>query len=126
MKQLTDEEIQQLLEEGAGIERSEDVDLYDKVFGELAKPPDPIVVDITGKVVEKIYYQTERKAGFKMRLAIAVAVLSGLFVFLFAAMQVNPEFPGRLADGIIRHKWIVLFLVLILPAASVISRKTRA
>jgi hypothetical protein len=125
MKQLTDEEIQRLLEEGASIDGSQDVALYDKVFEVLSSAPDPLPNEISSNVVATIYYQTERKTNFKTRLAVSVTIVCGFIIFLLAAFEVNPGTMTWIAEGLFRYKWIILFLLIILPAVSLSSRKTR-
>jgi hypothetical protein len=123
MKQLTDEEIQRLLEEGVSIAPSDDVVLYDKLFGELSKVPDFSTDNLKDKVVGTIYHRQESRSKFKTWVAVSIALIFGLLIFTAAALQVNSVLIMKVLQELVSYRWVVLFLAFVLIVAS-INRKT--
>ncbi|MEO3404135.1 hypothetical protein AAFN85_09540 [Mucilaginibacter sp. CAU 1740] len=96
MKELNDEDIQRLLEQGETADDSRDSDLYKIIFRELKVKPSIPAVDLGTEVIAVIQRKKDRLSAIKTLVAYCVMGLAGI-VFTLIALLI---FGNNLFDGI--------------------------
>lgn len=122
MEKLTDEKIQQLLDSNMIIAPSADVELYQKVYSELAKLPDVHVTHLAQNVVTAVQNKIDRKAAIKTYLVIAASLIVALSVFVVASLHVDKLLTLKILSVLNHFKWIVVFLIAVKVVSSASER----
>lgn len=123
MKELNDENLQTLIEENGNLEQNRDVQLYKRVFVELAKQPKLQVEDISSGVIEILIYRNEWKSFLKsVIIIISIIIMSGLALIVVIG-NVEYQLAKEIMIYLDSYKWTLLFIVLIIFLIEAIDTK---
>lgn len=123
MKELTDEEIQELLDTHKDIEPSEEAILYKAIFKELSKPLNASADDLAGQVIKELGCRIERRAWIKTYALVALSLVAGISVFITGVLTIDSAAAEILKDKVYQLRWTIVFLCCMLGLIAVIERK---
>jgi hypothetical protein len=131
MKELTDEDIQKLLDQGgsrdgAGLSahEREELKLYDFLFQELKKEPEgSLPYDFNTKVLSALEAKTSIKTDLRTYLvAISLLLLSLTGVYYLSSYLGHP-LNWQLRHLVLPYKWILIFALILLFAVQYLDQK---
>lgn len=128
MRELSDEEIQALLDAGKPEampdgNHSEDFQLYQNLYQSLAEDDTEIPHRFASKVSTELYYQKERKAALAHRI-ITGALAIGLFALAFVALRVFGFSTNFMPEFLLQNKaflFVGAMALLVIAATTVES-----
>jgi len=115
MKNITDKEIQELLEKGAltGNGNNEDEKTYRLLFETLKKEPvESLPYNFSAKVTAQVRLQQDLKLGFKPYLVIVLSLIAVFVTLYFASTTVQTRYIAGYLSSVFEYKWIILFTML--------------
>ena len=115
MKNITDKEIQELLEKGAltANENNEDEKTYRLLFEALEKEPvESLPFNFSAKVTAQVRLQQDLKMGFKPYLLIVLLLIAASVILYFVSTTLQPKYVSGYLSSLFEYKWFVLFIVL--------------
>lgn len=123
MKELTDEEIQALIEAHQDVEPSEDVKLYHAVFSELSSPIHVSTGDLAAQVILEVYDRTERRASIKTYALVTLSLVAGILALITGVFRIDSAGAEILKDRVYQLKWTIVFLCGMLALIAAIEKK---
>lgn len=122
MKELSDEDIQELLAAGSRIDLTPDVQLYEAIFKELHVEPSIHINGLSSDVIRAIQYKLEWQSRIKFWIVSAIILISGSAAFIFIAGSVDPGLIKQILVHLDNYKWVCLFIILMCTAAEIIDK----
>jgi len=119
MKELSDEEFQQILgqqlepdEKGVPPVNEQDAVIYRALFNALAEEPLDIQnANLANAVINEIKLREQKAEATRYILLITAIVIAGLLFTYFAANYISPAELAAIFKFINIYKWVLLFLV---------------
>ena len=131
MKALSEEEIQQLLEqqlkEGGMQElpgNDNDTALYRLLFTALAAEPEvPQHSDLADAVVKQIKMRQQKAESLRYNIVIAAVLIAGIIGAYFSIGYVSPAALKPALNFIVTYKWIFAFIIFCFGLIEIADRK---
>lgn len=122
MKELSDEDIQELLAAGSRIDPTPEVELYEAIFKELSAKPALNTNSLSSDVIKEIQYKLEWQSRIKFWIVSAIILISGSAVFILVAGSVDQSLVKQILVHLDNYKWVCLFIILMCAAAEIIDK----
>ena len=123
MVELSDDDIQRLLETGGEIEQTKNVQLYQSVFNRLTEQPKLKIDNLASAVVKIIIFRNEWKSFYKSIVISFVVIMAGSLTLILAINKVNHELTKKILIYLETYKWIILFIILLVVLIEAIDKK---
>jgi hypothetical protein len=131
MKALSEEEIQELLEqqlkEGGMRElpgTDKDAALYQLLFSALATEPEVSQhSDLADAVVKQIKIREQKAESLRYNMIIAAVLLAGIIAAYFSISYISPAVLEPTLNFIVTYKWIFAFVIFCIGLIEMADRK---
>ncbi|QJD96497.1 hypothetical protein HH214_11730 [Mucilaginibacter robiniae] len=123
MKELSDEYLQKMLENGLPVKHNPDAELYQQVFKQLEQEPRLQVEDLSTQVIQKIQHHHEWGGFFKSLMIAAGILLLGTAVLVIGVGLVDVQLINKFLNVIVTYKWLILLLLGLLVVIEVLDKQ---
>lgn len=123
MKELDDEEIQQLLDFKQDIEPLPNVELYKSVFKELQRKPDLNLGNLSLNVITTIQHKKDWNSFYTSIVMIMSIVLIAVIVFILAIDNIDNKIYKQTINMLLHYKIVLAYVVAVVVLVQVIEKK---
>ena len=131
MKELSEEELKQLLEEQfeqdnnqGALCKDDDAALYRLLFTVLAVEPSTLQnIDLAESVVEQIKTDELKKESIRYNLLVVLVIIAGILSAYFAINYISPVALNSALNFIETYRWILVFIILCFGIIQIADKK---